>query len=442
MVECHVSPANSYYGIFDTASRSFVQWIAGTHFIWRDGDVTTGVYEYWDQLYRYAGEFIADLDLEEGAYVYDLAFSEDGTAVIATITNNEALRTVTVPLTVPDPVRYTYSGTVLTYDGADYDLRDMHPLVGAITACTPAGDKLLLETDINYYGVFDTVSRSFLPGISGDQLIWMGDDLSTAVYTYAGRLFGYGGVLLADLELGDGEEVSSLTLTGDGSAVIVAIRAPDGWERTASVTLISPGPLSTGYTPYAAYNLLIAQAREALTTHQRPEGQETDPFSFLFYMPDSQTYQTLGWLLRDIDGDGTEELIFGENDNSGWNGIVFDIYTLSGDEAVHLVSGWERSRYYLCENGAIAHEGSGGAFESSWEWFSYENGELHLTEALRRITGADNVRRNYYITGVEDLGVFDEGWEEEWTQLTEAQAEAVLAKYVYLEPQFTPFTAA
>ncbi len=103
---------------------------------------------------------------------------------------------------------------------------------------------------------------------------------------------------------------------------------------------------------------------------EKPEGYD---FSDMLYMVKNWDYGTLGYLIKDIDGNGTDELIFGgnaEGSTTWYDGIIYDIYTISDGELVHVLDGWERNRYFLCENGVIANEGSGSAFDGTNSYFT------------------------------------------------------------------------
>lgn len=187
-------------------------------------------------------------------------------------------------------------------------------------------------------------------------------------------------------------------------------------------------------TDYSQYDALIEEARYAI---ENLRGQYPDPekahFSNVFYA--GWDYEVLGYMLLDIDGNGVEELIFGENaadPSSGWDGIIYDLYTISEGELVHLVSGWERSRYYLCENGCIAHEGSGSAFEGCYNYFELSGSELIPTDTLIFNINMYNERQWYY--SAEYTSEISEA-----EPIDEAAAEEIMEKYVYVLPQFTPF---
>lgn len=114
------------------------------------------------------------------------------------------------------------------------------------------------------------------------------------------------------------------------------------------------------------------------------------------------SYETLVYLIKNIDGNGTDELIFGGNEtspDSAQAGIIYDVYTISDGKLVYVLNGWERDRYYLCDNGMIANEDSGGAAHSSYSYFTFEESELHLVESV--IYDGDRDRDNPWFYSTE-----------------------------------------
>lgn len=71
-----------------------------------------------------------------------------------------------------------------------------------------------------------------------------------------------------------------------------------------------------------------------------------------------------GYAYRDINQDGIDELLIGEIADGEWKGIIYDIYTLVNRKPAHVVSGWDRNRYFDWEDSFIVNEYSGGANES------------------------------------------------------------------------------
>lgn len=182
------------------------------------------------------------------------------------------------------------------------------------------------------------------------------------------------------------------------------------------------------------YEDLIAVAGECAIKNngEEPEGYD---FSSMLYMKKDWDYGTLGYLIKDIDGNGTDELIFGgnaEESTSWYDGIIYDIYTISDGELVHVLDGWERNRYFLCENGSIANEGSGSAFDGTHAYFTLKGAELLLIESV--IWNQDQwANDTYYYTTESQYDT------ENAEIISKEQADAIKGKYVYEHIVFIPF---
>ena len=180
-----------------------------------------------------------------------------------------------------------------------------------------------------------------------------------------------------------------------------------------------------GVTGYGAYDVLIAQVVSA-----RKNGfTGGEPFSSDL-ASENDYYQQSGWLLRDLDGDGVPELLFGADWGSG-SIVFFDLYRLySMRYAIPIAdSGWSRSRWYLCTDGSLAHEGSDGASERSVSYYRYDGGELHHIESLQSLDGwlySDST--DHYVGG------------EGFTAISDAEADAVMSAHPYEAPALTPFS--
>ena len=97
----------------------------------------------------------------------------------------------------------------------------------------------------------------------------------------------------------------------------------------------------------------------------------------------------VGYALRDLDGDGTPELLIaamGEGDMS--DGVLFEIDTLTDGVPVQLACSSARNRWYLCADNTILNEGSGGAGHSAFVLNRVEGDRLIPAEAV--ITFFDN----------------------------------------------------
>ena len=176
-------------------------------------------------------------------------------------------------------------------------------------------------------------------------------------------------------------------------------------------------------TGYAAYDALLAEISD-LRRSGASEAQTNFSHDLLSA---NDYYQTPGWLLRNLDGDGIPELLLGADWGDGHT-VIFNIYCLDGAKAVRVVDGWSRSRWYLCTDGSLAHEGSDGASEGTYSYYRYENGALRHLETLISLDG-------WLYSDTTDHYVGGKGFRP----VSEDEANAVREKYTHETLSFTPF---
>lgn len=182
-------------------------------------------------------------------------------------------------------------------------------------------------------------------------------------------------------------------------------------------------------TGYAAYDALLAE----ISGLRRSGASEVQTDFSHDLLSANDYYQTPGWLLRDLDGDGIPELLLGANWDEG-HAVIFNIYRSGGTRAVRVVNGWNRNRWYLCTDGSLANEGSSSAFESSYSYYRYTSGELqHLETLLYLDDGSGGSPWRYSVTTDQYVNSGD------FHSVTEAEATAVMDKYTHETLAFTPF---
>lgn len=107
-------------------------------------------------------------------------------------------------------------------------------------------------------------------------------------------------------------------------------------------------------------------------------------FSTEFFIKSDDPSQELGYLVQDVNGDGIKELMFGVNwqfeDNE--EHIIFDLYTLKDDKAVHVFDGGWRSRYYPTDDGNFILDWSASAYEYGYTFYEFDGENLSRGEEI------------------------------------------------------------
>ena len=185
-------------------------------------------------------------------------------------------------------------------------------------------------------------------------------------------------------------------------------------------------------TGYAAYDALLAEIADL--RRSGASDVQTDFSHDLLSANDY--YQTPGWLLRDLDGDGTSELLLGADWGDGY-GVIFNIYRLDGAKAVRVVDGWNRSQYFLCSDGTLAHEWSGGADHWGRTYLRYGETLLPIESVF------DRGGVWYHAKGLDALSLDDTQLEGRCKTIPRAEAEQLMERYTkqYEALPFTPFEA-
>ena len=232
------------------------------------------------------------------------------------------------------------------------------------------------------------------------------------------------GVRFSGLTIGQAYymEVSSDTLSTAGCTALYKCATTPPPARS--------GAAST--TGYAAYDALLAEISGL--RRSGASDVQTDFSHDLLSVNDY--YQTPGWLLRDLDGDGTSELLLGADWGDGC-GVIFNIYRLDGAKAVRVVDGWSRSQYFLCSDGTLAHEWSGGADHWGRTYLRYGETLLPIESVF------DRGGVWYHAKGLDALSLDDTQLEGRCKVIPRAEAEKLMERYTkqYEALLFTPFKA-
>lgn len=139
----------------------------------------------------------------------------------------------------PKTIRVAMDDTTIYIDRKSWDFAEQYPSLKGFEDIGTAGNYFVafgsLGEKNDLYVVFNFVAGTLLKTFPGNNLIWQGDDLSTAVYSDRSDVYALNGTKLAALELASGEEISGLAFAPDGVSIIAAISGKSG-ERKVTVT--------------------------------------------------------------------------------------------------------------------------------------------------------------------------------------------------------------
>ena len=140
----------------------------------------------------------------------------------------------------------------------------------------------------------------------------------------------------------------------------------------------------------AAYNDIISIYSTALS--EQWTGQNLWDHNLNYMIADcygEDPFENIGYAIKDIDGNGTAELLIGTTakvTDEFYGKMIFDLYGLDGNGGtVQIFTSGERDRYYYAGSGLFANQGSSGAADSFDTTLSLSNGALsdlgYATEA-------------------------------------------------------------
>lgn len=108
---------------------------------------------------------------------------------------------------------------------------------------------------------------------------------------------------------------------------------------------------------------------------------ENDPYGIWTDMD----YTNLGYKFKDLDSDGSPELLVGKmnayiSDNI-WDKVIYSVFTLKDGKPVNVFTSMARNRYHYSSYGFL-NEGSSGASYSDWVIYAFKNGKLEPVESV------------------------------------------------------------
>ena len=139
----------------------------------------------------------------------------------------------------PKTIRVAMDDTTIYIGRKSWDFAEQYPSLKGFEDIGTAGNYFVafgsLGEKNDLYVVFNFVAGTLLKTFPGNNLIWQGDDLSTAVYSDRSDVYALNGTKLTALDLASGEEISGLAFAPDGVSIIATVSGKSG-ERKVTVT--------------------------------------------------------------------------------------------------------------------------------------------------------------------------------------------------------------
>jgi len=139
----------------------------------------------------------------------------------------------------PRKLTATLDSTTVSFGKKSWDFAGQYPSLSGFEGSETVGNYLVVTGRLgkknDLYVVFNAIDGTLLKTFPGNNLIWQGNDLSTAVYSYRSDVYALNGTKLAALDLASGEEISGLAFAADGVSIIATVSGKSG-EHKVTVT--------------------------------------------------------------------------------------------------------------------------------------------------------------------------------------------------------------
>ncbi len=179
----------------------------------------------------------------------------------------------------------------------------------------------------------------------------------------------------------------------------------------------------------AHYGIIIADVTAMLNGKEPSYFAAGDELSTIYAMVAGSGYaQNIGYAVVDIDGDGIDELLIGENPGDMSGTVFYNGFSIFNDEVQELFNGGERDCWYMSDGGTLVNVGANSAFSSGTYAYTLENGRLKFTEAV--IYDSELANGPWF-------RVIDEGGTQ--VPIDENEVSAFQNAHPYLNIELTPF---
>ena len=220
--------------------------------------------------------------------------------------------------------------------------------------------------------------------------------------------------------LNDSVEGILEAMTGNGDSVYTYGAGTKGEELYADVV--------------SKYVTAVEEGWDAVKLEE--ENMSPELYS-LYASAGNKALKQYGYLYKDINHDGVDELLLGDIDGSSEPTIIYDIYTVVDKKPALVVSGSARDRYYVLGYGGIVNEFSGGAMESGVNIYDIEPNSTNLLHQYSvKYDGYADEKNPWFVS------YGDDSWESMTEEDFNSRIDTVTSEYEKLELQpLSGFTA-
>ena len=92
------------------------------------------------------------------------------------------------------------------------------------------------------------------------------------------------------------------------------------------------------------------------------------------------SYDFVGYAMKDIDGNGVQELILASDGYNEYPYVIYEIYTLENGSPSCMFKSKARERFFMLKDGRLLMEGSSGAMSSVW--ITYGGASMMIQEQI------------------------------------------------------------
>lgn len=181
----------------------------------------------------------------------------------------------------------------------------------------------------------------------------------------------------------------------DAVETVPETAAPEITPEPTVLPFSEPAVLSSDYalSDYEAYHAVVNRYYYVANAQWSQDALAEAGLNYqVAFCYEGDPMQNVGYSLTDINGDNIPELMICPiyAPDAGLEPVIFEMYTLSGEEAVRVFSGLERDVYMLTESGMIYNRGSSGADHTTWNINSLNGTALQTETEIQYDGGAEN----------------------------------------------------